>query len=304
MGKAAVFLAHCFGCCDPVKDVRNSTWLFIGLLALVILTYVCVDAHGPAVSAAIGREIPRPKDPPEPTESSLLITEVGDHLVLSGAVPSYHERDAILQAAKQAFPTRTLDESIAVEPSAKARSWLHSAPTWLAHLATLRDAELSATGEIVRISGAMEGDKEAILGTMRSETSARILDGIRVRTRRDQAQDLISAFLDTHKIEFEVSSVELTTASEDMLKDLATLLKRDGAGFALEIEGHTDNTGMIVANRQLSRDRADRVRDTLTRFGLDPEKISARGYGSERPIADNSTDEGKKKNRRIEIHLR
>jgi OmpA-OmpF porin, OOP family len=284
--------------------VRNSTWLFIGLLALCILTYVCVDAHGPAVSAAIGREIPRPKDPPDPTEASLLVTEVGDKLVLGGAVPSYHDRDAIIAAAKQAFPNRTLEESISVEPSARERAWLHSAPTWMSTLASLRDGELSANGETVRVSGTMEGDKEAVLGKMRGETTARVLDGIRVRTRRDHAQDMINAFLDSHKIEFEISRAELTAESETMLKEFAALVKREGSGFTLEIEGHTDNSGMIVANRQLSRERADHVRDTLILLGLDAEKLTARGYGSDRPIADNSTDEGKKKNRRIEIHLR
>jgi OmpA-OmpF porin, OOP family len=284
--------------------VRNSTWLFIALIALVILTYVCVDAHGPAVSAAIGREIPRPKDPPDPTEASFLATEVGDKLVLSGAVPSYRDRDAIMAAAKLAFPGRVLDASIAVEASARNRSWLQAAPAWMATLASLREGELSAIGETVHISGTMDGDKEAVVGKMRGEASARILDGIKVRTRRDHAQDLINAFLDAHKIEFEVSRAELTANSETMLKEFAVMVKREGTGFTLEIEGHTDNTGMIVANRQLSRERADHVRDTLILLGLDAEKLTARGYGSERPIADNSTDEGKKKNRRIEIYLR
>lgn len=283
--------------------MRNSSWLLIAFSALGVLTYVCVDAHGAAISNAIGREIPRPKDPPDPTEAALLIADTGDAIVLRGALPSERARDSLLGSVRQSFPARSIDASIAVEPSARERSWVTHASAWPSVLVNLQGGEVTATGEVVRVSGATEHDKESLLDKVRVG-SVRVLDGIRVRTRKDQAQDAINTFLDAHTIEFEVSSVELTAASDALLKDFASLVKRDGRGFNLEIEGHTDNSGMIVANRALSKDRADRVRDALIRYGVDADKVTSRGYGSERPIADNGTEEGRKKNRRIEIHLR
>jgi len=67
-----------------------------------------------------------------------------------------------------------------------------------------------------------------------------------------------------------------------------------------EIEGHTDNTGSERSNRVLSQRRADSVRQELiTRFGIDPSRLTAKGYGASQPIADNNALEGREKNRRV-----
>lgn len=68
----------------------------------------------------------------------------------------------------------------------------------------------------------------------------------------------------------------------------------------IEISGHTDNVGNPKANKRLSEKRANAVRDYLVSKGIDPSRIEAVGYGSERPIASNDTEEGRQKNRRIE----
>ena len=67
------------------------------------------------------------------------------------------------------------------------------------------------------------------------------------------------------------------------------------------IEGHTDDVGTDEYNMQLSRQRADSVVNYLVeKFGIDRSRLTAKGYGLTRPVADNSTDAGKQKNRRIE----
>jgi outer membrane protein OmpA-like peptidoglycan-associated protein len=68
----------------------------------------------------------------------------------------------------------------------------------------------------------------------------------------------------------------------------------------LEISGHTDTTGKKAANKKLSQDRADAVRDYLVSKGVDGGRIKAVGYGDEKPIAPNDTAEGRQRNRRIE----
>lgn len=68
----------------------------------------------------------------------------------------------------------------------------------------------------------------------------------------------------------------------------------------IEISGHTDDAGKKAANKKLSQQRADAVRDYLVSKGIDADRIKAVGYGDEKPIAPNDTSEGRRRNRRIE----
>jgi len=72
-------------------------------------------------------------------------------------------------------------------------------------------------------------------------------------------------------------------------------------GLHLAIEGHTDNIGGDEANMKLSQQRADAVRDFVVQQGLPQDAVSAVGLGKAEPVADNSTNEGRQKNRRVEI---
>ena len=70
------------------------------------------------------------------------------------------------------------------------------------------------------------------------------------------------------------------------------------------IEGHTDNVGKEAYNVRLSKARADSVKQYLVdKFGIDATTVEAVGYGPSRPVADNSTPEGKQKNRRVDAVL-
>jgi outer membrane protein OmpA-like peptidoglycan-associated protein len=72
-------------------------------------------------------------------------------------------------------------------------------------------------------------------------------------------------------------------------------------GLHLAIEGHTDNIGSDEANMKLSQQRADTVRDYLVQQGLATDTVTAVGMGKADPVADNGTNEGRQKNRRVEI---
>jgi OOP family OmpA-OmpF porin len=69
------------------------------------------------------------------------------------------------------------------------------------------------------------------------------------------------------------------------------------------ITGYTDNVGSPDFNTTLSLQRAEAVRDALISLGADPSKLQAKGAGESMPIADNSTDEGRAKNRRVEVQV-
>jgi outer membrane protein OmpA-like peptidoglycan-associated protein len=101
-------------------------------------------------------------------------------------------------------------------------------------------------------------------------------------------------------ITFATGKAEITPESENTLrKALKTLTTYPD--ISVEIGGFTDNVGSDASNQKLSEKRANAVRDWLVRQGVDPKRITAKGYGESNPIAPNDTPEGKQKNRRIEF---
>ncbi len=99
---------------------------------------------------------------------------------------------------------------------------------------------------------------------------------------------------------FETNSAQLAESSKKALDGVFEILKSDRT-LNLTIEGHSDNTGNAENNKTLSQARADAVRDYFMSKGILATRLKSTGYGSEKPIADNSTEEGRSKNRRTEL---
>ena len=110
------------------------------------------------------------------------------------------------------------------------------------------------------------------------------------------------ALLDYAKtILFDTGKATIKPASEDVLGNIADILD-DYPNVQFRIEGHTDSTGSEQTNQRLSQERAQSVMNYLIEKGIPSERMTAVGYGEERPIADNNTREGRRTNRRVEIH--
>ena len=88
-----------------------------------------------------------------------------------------------------------------------------------------------------------------------------------------------------------------------MLDPFASSLHGD-ANSRLTIIGHTDSTGSDAVNNPLSIERAQSVRDYLAARGVSPQRVETAGRGAREPLADNNTDTGRAKNRRVEIFIR
>ncbi len=101
---------------------------------------------------------------------------------------------------------------------------------------------------------------------------------------------------------FDFNQAVLTAESFKGLNELTAFMKAQKT-MIIEIAGYTDNVGTEVANQRLSEERANAIRDYILRHGVHAHKITAKGYGSADPIANNSTQEGRKMNRRTEIHI-
>lgn len=101
------------------------------------------------------------------------------------------------------------------------------------------------------------------------------------------------------KINFEVGSATILPDSYAELDKIVKTLEKKKV--RIRIEGHTDIQGTAAFNQTLSRQRANSIREYLIKKGIEPEQMGTAGYGSSKPVADNSTPEGRALNRRVEF---
>ena len=99
---------------------------------------------------------------------------------------------------------------------------------------------------------------------------------------------------------FDFNKATIKPESEVVLARAAAVLKQ-ATGFAVEVQGHTDNVGGDDYNQKLSEARAASVKQWLGSHGADAARLSSKGYGKTQPVADNGSDFGRAKNRRVEL---
>jgi len=104
------------------------------------------------------------------------------------------------------------------------------------------------------------------------------------------------------KIYFETAKAKIRPVSYPILNEVADVLTKR-TKINIRIEGHTDSRGGDAYNKRLSQKRAESVRTYLIGQGLSPDRLTAVGYGEERPIEDNATEDGRERNRRVEFHI-
>ncbi len=105
------------------------------------------------------------------------------------------------------------------------------------------------------------------------------------------------------QVKFKTNSAEILRDSDPTLIAVATIMKEHSEIRGVRIEGHTDNKGSAALNKNLSNRRAQSVMKWLTAYGIDKKRMTAKGFGMERPIDTNATEEGRTNNRRVEFHI-
>lgn len=101
-------------------------------------------------------------------------------------------------------------------------------------------------------------------------------------------------------IEFQTGKATIKKSSNKILDQIVTIMNENPA-YLLLINGHTDNVGKADKNLTLSNDRANAVKTYLVNKGVDEKRMTAKGFGQEKPVADNKTAAGRAKNRRVEF---
>ena len=163
-----------------------------------------------------------------------------------------------------------------------------------------RLAAASAAAERERTTAAAAAEAERVRSTaenaekMRTELYNRLQAALPTRmTDRGLVSEIGG-------VQFATGTSDLTASAREPLARFAGIVA-SYPGLRFNVEGHTDNTGSVTANNELSLRRAIAVRDYLIGQGVAASTIDVAGLGSSRPVADNSTADGRARNRRVEI---
>jgi OOP family OmpA-OmpF porin len=105
------------------------------------------------------------------------------------------------------------------------------------------------------------------------------------------------------KVQFEINRADIKPESHALLADVAQVMKEHPEVTLLAIEGHASSDGDANQNLLLSDARSKAVMAYLVTQGIDAKRMRAEGFGAKRPIADNNTEEGREKNRRVEFNI-
>ena len=118
----------------------------------------------------------------------------------------------------------------------------------------------------------------------------------------NEVQLLINNILSAKKINFERRSTAITAESKTVVEEIAKILN-DNPTLKVEISGHTDSRGSDSLNKKISQDRATSVRDILISLGINKDRVTAIGYGEEKPLVQDDENGLSEINRRVEFNI-
>ena len=104
-------------------------------------------------------------------------------------------------------------------------------------------------------------------------------------------------------VEFKTNSHELANVTDPVLDEVVQIMKAHPEMIRVRVEGHTDKSGRAKYNQGLSERRAKTVKEYLISHGIEASRLTSKGFGMTRPIATNKTEEGRARNRRVEIQI-
>lgn len=251
--------------------------------------------------------IPTPVAPPEPLtppvqEINFVLEKDSNKITLNGVVANQAEMDALLAAFEGYDVTNNL--TIANLPE----NWAGKSLGMADLSKKFERLKLGVVGSAIEFKGDINADERADLIQLQLRKlfpNANITSDIAVTGLDESARDCqsaIKAILDAHAIQFAIGSATIEPEGVAVVEQVASA-GNQCTDINYTIAGHTDNTGSIETNQQLSQARAQAVADLMNELGIISSNIEAKGYGSSRPIADNSTELGRQLNRRIDIWI-
>lgn len=272
-----------------------------GAVALTLLAAVCIPRHLPTSAAS---------NPLTPANFHAHAEQ--GILTLRGSLPSETSKTAIVQRARELYgsvPGRVVDE-LAVDPRVGPAAWADNLPQILPVLGHMMErGSIIIDGRTIVLSGRVDNDhaKAAALREVAplAHTGLELEDHILAAPSSahfPSLQKKLNEILSHASIEFDSNTTTMTPRSRATLDQLITQL-RHAPHATIEIGGHTDKYGEPAYNLQLSRHRAEAVRQYFIHHGL-TNQFTAVGYGASQPLSTAQTRTGLQHNRRIELRVK
>ncbi len=293
---------------SKILNNRRSVWGW-GTLAFATLCFFCLFWHAPHFAEQSTAGITAVTTLPSARLETRLLN---GKVMLTGTLPDPSAKAQLLSRARELYGDGNFVEQLKISPQTgfPQADWLTSALALLP-LANQVNNEggIALEGNILTVRGLVERDEQR--AKLISDANKAAGGGINVADKvivkgqvsSAQATDLqtkLNQALAGKIVEFDTSSDVLTGPGKAVLDEMAQAL---GAvpGIPVEIGGHTDARGNAALNESLSQRRARTCVRYLAEKGVDAKRLTATGYGSSKPIADNNTPDGQQRNRRIEF---
>lgn len=225
-------------------------------------------------------------------------------VVVSGTVPDEATRVAILNRARELYGSDRVVDRLLLGAVVAPPQWSQYVHKLLSpQLKQVRHGQLTVQGQTIELKGEVpnEAVRQEVASQMASSLNPTytVRNGLRVAVRE---QAVVDQTLANRIIEFEPGSAVLRPEGALILDELARTLLSMGER-RLEVIGHTDAQGSRASNLALSLARAQAVKSYLVNRGLVAERIATSGMGPDQPVADNTTEAGRARNRRIEFRV-
>lgn len=233
---------------------------------------------------------------------------------LAGQLPGESTRTVLATYAAALFGAGRVTDRTTTVAGDLPPDWVKMAMAALDALAEISDGRAELAPGSIRVTGSVEVPEEA--GLLTRGLREKLPPGVRVSTEFEVAAPtaqqlraispercayLMTRIAEDRKILFESGSAEVAEESLAALGAIASIFARC-PDAEIEVAGYTDSSGGASANLSLSQARAEAVMEVLQGAGVKLRQLRARGFGEADPIADNETEEGKERNRRIEFH--
>lgn len=225
-------------------------------------------------------------------------------ILVEGVVPNEASKQLILNKMFNVYGAEQVIDKIQVREVSAPNGWSESvAKVIIPELKKVKQGKLIVRGTQVDLNGKMSNQNDIQPTTVSFQSLIQAPYRVNTQLSVNQVeQKIINDALKNRIIEFESGSAVLTTSGRQILDEMAIALNKL-SGKKVKIIGHTDSSGDPSKNLTLSQERATAVKGYLIGKNIPKQSLTAEGLGSNQPIADNTTVEGRKKNRRIEFEV-
>jgi len=225
-------------------------------------------------------------------------------VLVSGSVPDEASKAAMLARVRELYGADRVVDQVSIAPVSLPPNWNGYVQKLIGpNLKLISKGEIKIDGTNVTLRGevANEAQRQQIASDFATSLnpSYTVNNGLRVSAAE---QNLLDETLAKRIIEFESGKATLTDSGKGILDEMAAAMRKV-KGKKVEVIGHTDNVGLRDSNLALSHARAQAVRSYLADRGISQDMVMVSGQGPDRPVAENSSADGRARNRRIEFRI-